>query len=367
MNVNSFNGSYILISAGQSGSVVNNILKRKLEDQNIPVETYIFNTSEFDTHGLENENFYLVGPGGGTGKNPALGKKLAQENKESIDSIIENIHDKNAEGEERKAIAVFFTYGSSGGSGGGLSSVIVSKIKSVFGKEVPVIVNSIKCFEFETIGNMNFVNNIIEMSGFLQRKEIVFNLVDNQKFSDKHNTTDFKEINEYITNYLLLFNYDYIVKHSTLTDTFSLDRKDFYRLVNQKGNSGGVASIYGYKDGEINNFFNYGGVDVEFAGARKVLCIVKDSKYIKDVKLALNKLGHTEIMEFKSMNFSDKLIGHKDLQALIYSVGEYKSDNIVDEVMEKYQESQLINEEIKKKDSIKDDIKSKVKKIKMKV
>lgn len=354
------NGTYILISAGQSGSVVNTLLSHKLQKEGIDTENYIFNSSEFDVKGMEAETYYILGDGKGTGKNPDLGKKIARENKEELELLLEEIFEKGNNGRKkyREPLAVYFTYGASGGTGSGFSPVIISKLKKVFGRKVPIFVNAIKSLEYETTGNINFLNNVIDISTYLQSKSIVYNIIDNQKFADNHNTTDFTKINNAIVNFLLLLNYDYVRKYSQLTDSFTLDRRDFYRYVSQKGGSGGLLGIYGYKNGKIENLYQYGGLDKDFSGARKALCVVKDSSYIKDVKKTIDEKGGVEVLEFKSLNFSDKVINQTGLQSLVYAIGEYKTDGIVDHLVERYVEGEQLKEKMKEKDSVKQNIKA---------
>lgn len=367
-NISEFESS-IIIGLGGCGSAISSILLSKLKLSGVKnVELYLFNTSRIDMEGLKSDEYYILNDkksgedSQGCGKDRELGKKIAEDNEDEINNFLQTI------AQNKKLEALHIIFGTGGGTGSGFSIVFVELVKKLFGKTIPIFVHGIKPFSFETIPNVNNINNLMDFTTLLANKQIVYNMIDNDVLSTKLDTSDFQKINAHIVDNILLFFYDYLSMNSQAASSFSLDRRDFYRVVSQKGGTAGLVSIYGYKGNKFHSIYNYTGIDNEnFEGARKVLCIVKESKYIKDLQGEIKKLGKINVLEFKSLTFDNKITSGQDYQAIVYAIGENKTDNVVDEMLAKFEEAQSMKEDMSKKDEIKNDIKSKnVKKVKLK-
>jgi cell division GTPase FtsZ len=355
--------NHIIIGLGGCGSALSNSLQLKLKRNGVDnVQTYLFNTSKTDMKGMNVEKYFILGESEGCGKDRELGKKIAKSEIEEITVFFEELKEKS----DISSVHILFSSG--GGTGSGFSTIFVMQAKKILGKEYPIFVNMIKPFEFETIPNINSVNNLVEFSNMLTNKQIVFNLIDNNVLSEQFNTTEFNVINDYIIEGLMLRFYHYVENNSKPASSFSLDEKDFYRVVSQKGNTAGLLSIYGYKKGAFSQLYNFAGLENEqFEGARKVLAIVKDSKFIKPVQKTVKSMGNTSVLEFKAMEFSNKIVGNDSYEALIFAIGEPKYDLLTEDLLNKFMESQNAKEEVAKKDEIKENIKSKgVKKVRVK-
>jgi cell division GTPase FtsZ len=368
--------THIIIGLGGAGASVAKSLVARLKKEKVSnAELYLFNTSRQDMKGLKSDEYYLLGDTEGCGKDREKGKKIAISEEENILKFFETLKDReskkilidNEETSENIA-SINLVFSNGGGTGSGISIMFTKLAKKVFGKDTPIFVNIITPLSFETIPTINSMNHMLEYAGAMDRKEIVYNIFDNNIISEMVKSTDFELINGKIVDAMLLLYYEYLENNSSPASSFNLDRNDFYRIVSQKGNTAGLINVYGWKKGKFETIHNYIGMgDITFEGARKVLIVVKHSKFINKVMDDVKKAGTVTVSEFKALDFKAKITNNLTYDALIFAIGEPKNDSIIEDISEKFMEAVSVNEKMKEKDVVKESTKKNgVKKVNVK-